>query len=175
MRLPADRTQKFVFSAVLCGIALALSLVDAAISSTIPLPGFKLGLANIVSLFALYTLGLPWALMICLARSLLTALLSGNLTMLAFSLMGGIASILVMWVLIRFLSMIKVSVAGAITHNCMQVLAAVLWTSTPQTVYYLPILIAAGALSGFAMGVVCKLVIGRMKMPVRAGRTGIEI
>lgn len=151
------KTRKLVVAAVLCGLALALSLVDSAVSSFIPfLPGFKLGLANIVSLFALYSLGLPYTLLICVVRSALAAMLSGNITMLFFSLAGGIASILVMFALKKAMGIIKVSVTGAITHNILQVLVAIVLTATPQTLYYLPILIAVGAASGFAMGVLCK-------------------
>lgn len=166
MRLPADKTHRFILAAVLCGIALALSLIDTAVSSLIPvLPGFKLGLANIVSLFALYALGLPYALMICVVRSLITALLSGNLTMLFFSLAGGIASILVMRLLQYRLSVVKVSVCGGVTHNLLQVAAAAIITTTPQVSYYLPALIVAGAISGFAMGLICTLLFRRMHIP----------
>ncbi len=158
MRSAGD-TKRLVLAAVLTALALALSLVDSAVSSAIPfLPGAKLGLANIVSLYALYALGLPYALLICVARCVLTALFSGNITMLVFSLAGGLASILVMFVLKRFASIIKASVAGGITHNIMQVGVAALITATPQTVYYLPLLIAAGAISGFLMGLACGLV-----------------
>lgn len=158
MRSPAD-TKKLVLAAVLTALALALSLADSAVSSAIPfLPGAKLGLANIVSLYALYSLGLPYTLLICVARCVLTALFSGNITMLAFSLAGGVISILVMFALKGFISVIKVSVAGGITHNIMQVGVAALVTATPQTAYYLPPLIAAGAVSGFLMGLLCCLV-----------------
>ncbi len=166
MQLPADGTRKFVFASVLCGIALALSLIDSAISSAIfPLPGFKLGLANIVSLFAIYTLGFSYAFLILVVRSLVTALLSGNVTMLFFSLAAGAASIVVMWLLVGRLSIIKTSVTGSVCHNAVQVAVAMVITSTPQVAYYMPILIAAGTLSGFAMGALCTLIIRRLKIP----------
>ena len=165
MRLPDSRVEKFILAAILTGMALALSLIDSAISSLIPiLPGFKIGLANIVSIFALYYLGLSYSLMICVARSLLAGIFSGNLTMILFSLAGGIASIIVMFLLMRRISQIKVSVTGGIVHNMMQVAVAVLVTSTPQVVYYLPVLIAAGAVSGFFMGLLCRLVFVRLKL-----------
>ncbi|HBU11551.1 MAG TPA: heptaprenyl diphosphate synthase [Clostridiales bacterium] len=155
-----SKTRKFVLAAVLCGVALALSLADTMLSSAVAfLPGLKLGLANIVSLYALMTLGLPYAMLIVLARSLLAALFSGNLTMLFFSAAGGAVSLLVMCLLLRALSVIKVSVMGGVTHNLMQVLVAVFITSTPQAAYYLPVLAAAGAVSGFFMGVLCKLLL----------------
>lgn len=160
-----NKTSKFVLAAVLCGIALALSLIDGAISSLLPLPGFKLGLANVVSLFALYSLGLPWAALICVVRSLLTAMLSGNMTMLLFSLAGGLLSLLVMFLLFKKLSLIKTSVVGGVAHNLAQLAAAALLTATPQVGYYLPVLALTGAVCGFFIGVVCVLVFSRLNMP----------
>lgn len=171
MQLQDNRsaTSKFVLSAVLCGIALALSLIDGAVSSLLPLPGFKLGLANVVSLFALIYLGGGYATLICVVRCLLTALLSGNITMLFFSLGGGLVSLLVMFLFIKRLSLIKVSVLGGITHNLMQLLAAALLTATPQVSYYLPFLLLTGAVCGFFVGILTGLVLNRVKSPYGSG------
>ncbi|MEG1473697.1 MAG: Gx transporter family protein [Christensenella sp.] len=163
--LQDNKTSKFIFAAVLCGIALALSLLDGSISSLLPLPGFKLGLANAVSLFALYYLGLSWSVLICIARSFLTAMLSGNMTMLFFSLAGGLLSIIIMYALKKHLSIIKVSVVGGIAHNLAQLSVAALLTSTPQISYYLPMLVLTGTLCGFFIGVLCSLVFTRLKLP----------
>lgn len=165
MALQDHKTSRFVLAAVLCGIALALSLLDGALSSLLPLPGFKLGLANVVSLFALCCLGLPWALLICIARSLLAAMLSGNMTMLFFSLAGGLVSILVMHVALKRLSVIKASVLGGISHNLMQLACAALITATPQVSYYLPVLVLTGTVCGFFVGVLCTLVFQRIRFP----------
>jgi heptaprenyl diphosphate synthase len=157
---PVSGTRGLAVSAVLCGIALALSLVDTAVSSVIPfLPGLKLGLANIVSLYALRALGPRYALAIVALRCLLAALLSGNMTMLAFSLAGGACSLAVMFALARFLSVVKVSVTGALAHNLAQLGVTALYASTPQLGYYLPVLVGMGAASGFAMGVICGLLL----------------
>lgn len=166
MALQDNRTSRFVLSAVLCGIALALSLLDGAVSSLLPLPGFKLGLANVVSLFALCCLGLPWALLICVVRSLLTAMLSGNMTMLFFSLAGGVVSILVMYLALKYLSVIKTSVLGGISHNLMQLAAAAVVTATPQVSYYFPVLVLTGTVCGFFVGALCTLVFRRIRLPV---------
>ncbi len=157
-----NKTSKFILSAVLCGVALALSLLDGAVSALLPLPGFKLGLANIVSLFALYYLGAPYAVLICIVRSLLAAIFGGNLTMLFFSLAGGLLSILIMLVFLRRLSLIKVSVLGGVTHNLAQLVIAGLLTATPQVSYYLPVLVLMGTVCGFCMGLLCKLVFSRL-------------
>lgn len=168
MALRDNKTSRFVLAAVFCGLALALSLLDGAVSSLLPLPGFKLGLANVVSLLALLTLGLPWTLLICLVRSLLAAALSGNLTMLFFSLAGGVVSILIMRFAQKRLSVIKTSVLGGVSHNLMQLVCAALLTATPQVSYYVPVLVLTGTVCGFFVGVLCTLVSRRLRLPFAA-------
>lgn len=168
MALRDNKTSRFVLAAVFCGLALALSLLDGAVSSLLPLPGFKLGLANVVSLLALLTLGLPWTLLICLVRSLLAAALSGNLTMLFFSLAGGVVSILIMRLAQKRLSVIKTSVLGGVSHNLMQLVCAALLTATPQVSYYVPVLVLTGTVCGFFVGVLCTLVSRRLRLPFAA-------
>ena len=168
MALRDNKTSRFVLAAVFCGLALALSLLDGAVSSLLPLPGFKLGLANVVSLLALLTLGLPWTLLICLVRSLLAAMLSGNMAMLFFSLAGGLVSILIMYFALKRLSVIKASVLGGISHNLMQLACAALLTATPQVSYYLPVLVLTGTMCGFFVGVLCALVFRRIRFPFAA-------
>jgi len=157
---------RFVLSALLIGIALVLSLVDTAVSSAIPfLPGFKLGIANVATLFALYYLGVRETLIISVARCLLAALMSGALTMLFFSLAGGLLSLAVMALLKNRVSMVKVSVAGGIAHNMAQAAVAFFLTATPQVSYYIPPLVLLGAVSGFFIGLLCSVVLQRM-MPI---------
>lgn len=164
MLIQADRQKKLILSAVLTALALILSLVDASLSSMLPIiPGAKLGLANIVTLFAVYALGLPYALMITVIRGLLTALMSGNITMLLFSLGGGITAVFIMFALKNFLSIVKVSVCAGIAHNLMQLLAAVIVTDTLNVIYYAPVLICAGALCGFLTGALVCVVLRRLK------------
>ena len=170
MALQDHKTSRFVLAAVLCGIALALSLLDGAVSSLLPLPGLKLGLANVVSLFALCCLGLPWALLICLVRSLLAAMLSGNMAMLFFSLAGGLVSILIMYFALKRLSVIKASVLGGISHNLMQLACAALLTATPQVSYYLPVLVLTGTMCGFSWACCVRSSSGGYDFPLRPFR-----
>ncbi len=150
--------------ALLTGLALALSLVDTAVSSWIPfLPGFKLGIANIVTIFALYTLGFRDALAINIIRCFLSAMLSGFVTMLFFSLAGGLLSLFVMALLKKRVSMVKVSVSGGIAHNLAQAAVAAMLTVTPQVSYYIPFLVISGAVSGFFTGVLCSLLVFHLK------------
>ena len=150
------RSRTLVLAGVLTAVALALSLIDAAVSSLLAfLPGFKLGLANTVSLYALYVLGLPWALAICVVRCVLTAVYSGQATMFLFSILGGIGSVLIMGTLRQHLSVLKVSMVGGVTHNLLQLAAAALITGTASIGSYLPVLIALGTVTGFLIGWLC--------------------
>ena len=123
-------TRQLTLCGVLTTLALALSVAENQIPLTmaIPIPGIKLGLANIVTVFALYALGPAQAILILLARCTLGALFAGNMNALLFSLMGGMAAMGMMILLsrLRALSVYGVSVGGAAAHNCGQVAAAVL-------------------------------------------------
>lgn len=155
---------RIVLAALLTGLALALSLVDTAVSSAIPfLPGFKLGIANIVTMFALYYLGFRETLIINIIRCVLSALLSGFVTMLFFSLAGGLLSLFIMAFLKKRISMVKVSVSGGIAHNMAQAAVAAVLTATPQVSYYIPFLVISGAVSGFFIGVLCSALMLRLR------------
>ena len=158
-----NRIRYLVLSGILTALALALSLIDTAVSSLLAfLPGFKLGLANIVSLFALYYMGLPWALLICIVRCLLGAVFAGQITMFLFSVLGGVGSLLVMRAFRSRLSILKVSMCGGVTHNLLQLMTSALITATGSVIVYLPVLIVLGTVTGFLMGWICALVFRRL-------------
>ncbi len=152
------KTKNLTTMAILTALALALSWIERMIplELVIPLPGVKLGLANTVTLFALYQLNLPAALLILIARCLLTALFSGNMTGLAFSLTGGLISMLVMALArrSRHLSAYGVSVLGAAGHNCGQILVAMILMHSLYIWGYLPYLLLIGTACGVATGAV---------------------
>lgn len=151
-------TKQLTLCAVLTAMALALSYMENffPLFVAIPLPGIKLGLANIVTLFALYALGNGQALMILLARCCLGALFAGNMNALFFSLLGGVTAMLVMICLsrVKVLSIYGVSIGGAAAHNCGQVAAAVLTLGNPAPLYYLPVLLGVSLLTGTLTGLI---------------------
>lgn len=170
MRTP-DSSRRLALAGILTALALALSLADTAVSSLLAfLPGFRLGLANIVSLVALYILGLPWALAISIARCVLTAAFSGQVTMFLFSIMGSVGSILVMALLSRHVSVLKVSMSGGVTHNLLQLAAAALVTATAGIAGYLPVLIALGTLTGFLTGYLAARLLPPLQRLADSGR-----
>ena len=151
-------TKQLTLCAVLTAMALALSYQEnfLPLSLAIPIPGVKLGLANIVTVFALYVLGPGQAMLILLARCLLGAVFAGNMNALIFSLLGGVSAMLVMIGLSRWrrLSVYGVSVGGAAAHNCGQVAAAVLTLGNTAPLYYLPILLGVSLFTGALTGLV---------------------
>lgn len=151
-------TRQLTLCGVLTTLALALSVAENQIPLTmaIPIPGIKLGLANIVTVFALYALGPAQAILILLARCTLGALFAGNMNALLFSLMGGMAAMGMMILLsrLRALSVYGVSVGGAAAHNCGQVAAAVLTLGNTAPLYYLPVLLGVSLFTGAFTGLV---------------------
>lgn len=149
-------TKQLTLCALLTAMALALSYLENLFPLTlaIPVPGVKLGLANIVTLFALYALGPGQALLILLARCVLGGLFAGNLNALIFSLLGAFSALGTMLFLSRRrgLSVYGVSVGGAAAHNCGQIAAAVLTLGSAAPLYYLPVLLAVSLLTGGLTG-----------------------
>ncbi len=149
-------TRQLTLCALLTALALALSYLENLfpLSLAIPIPGVKLGLANIVTVFALYALGPGEALLILLARCFLGALFAGNMNALIFSLLGGLCAMTAMVLLSRRrgLSLYGVSIGGAAAHNCGQIAAAMLSLGRSAPLYYLPVLLLVSLLTGGLTG-----------------------
>jgi len=149
----------------LLSMLLALALICSYVESLIPfyfgVPGVKLGLTNIVVLFALYLLGGKEAFAISIMRIFLTAFLFGNLFSLAYSLAGGILSFIVMLLLKKYvkLNLLSVSVAGGISHNLGQLIIAAILVENYHVFYYMTVLFVSGAVTGFLIGIICREVL----------------
>ena len=152
--------------AVLTALALALSVAEGLVPLTVifPLPGLRLGLANLVTVYALCRLSGREALLILAARCLLGSLVGGNLTALAFSLTGGLLALAVMAALVRcpFLSLFGVSIAGAAAHNTGQILAALAVLQTQAPLVYLPPLLLCSLVTGAVTGGISTLLVRRV-------------
>ena len=151
-------TRQLTLCAMLTAMALALSYLENffPLSAAIPIPGIKLGLANIVTVFALYALGPGQAMLILLARCVLGAVFAGNLNALLFSPLGGVTAMGTMILLSRSrrFSVYGVSIGGAAAHQCGQVAAAVLALGNTAPCYYLPVLLGVSLLTGALTGLV---------------------
>ena len=159
-------TKQLTLCGILTTLALALSVAENQIplSLAIPIPGIKLGLANIVTVFALYELGAVPALVILFARCGLGSLFAGNVSALLFSMLGGLCAMLVMIGLkhCRKLSIYGVSIGGAAAHNIGQMAAAIITLGNTMVLGYLPFLLAVSLLTGTLTGFVAALLFRAM-------------
>ncbi len=148
---------------LLTALALALSYAESLLPSP-GVPGVKLGLPNLVVVFALYRLGTVDAWALSLARVLLASVLFGNGVGLAYSMAGAVLSLSVMCLLKKSgrFSETGVSVAGGVAHNAGQVLVAVLLLETTRLAWYLPVLCLSGTVAGVLIGVVSALLVKRV-------------
>jgi heptaprenyl diphosphate synthase len=172
------RTKYSARRIALLGALLALSLVLSVVESMLgallplPIPGVKLGLANIISMFLLAYFSLASALAVGILRTLLASLFTGGFGMFLYSAPGAVVSILVMYAamtLIKPLSIAGVSMTGACAHNVMQVVVAVLTTGEINLFYYAFILLLVGAVSGTITGIVARVSFGRAAKALNVG------
>jgi heptaprenyl diphosphate synthase len=152
--------------ALLTAIALTIFMVEAQIPAPVPVPGIKLGLSNIVTMFAVFVLGGKEALAILFARVFLGAVFSGQFSTVFYSAAGGLLAWLTAVGLKRILTPAQIWVAGcigAIAHSVGQMAVAVLLTGTPGLVIYLPVMILCGIVSGLFTGLCAQLLVNRGK------------
>ena len=158
------KAKKVSLCAVLIALALALSYTERFIplQLIVPLPGIKLGLANIVTLVALYLFKTKYAYMILIPRCVLGAVFGGGITGLLFSLCGGVLALAVMAQTRKcaLFSVYGVSIFGAAAHNVGQILMAWVLMGS-NVVFYLPVLILSGTVAGVVIGVVAALLVKR--------------
>ena len=154
-------TARLTRLALLTAIALTIFMVEAQLPVLVPIQGVKLGLANIVTVFALYRLGAPEALAILLVRCALGGLFAGNVSALLFSTLGGLCAMGVMILLRRWrrLSVYGVSIGGAAAHNIGQMAAAVITLGSTMVLGYLPFLLAVSLFTGTLTGFVTALLL----------------
>ncbi|MGN1133826.1 MAG: Gx transporter family protein [Oscillospiraceae bacterium] len=152
---------------ILTALALIFSYVEALIPLNFGIPGIKLGLANLVVLVGLYFLDWKDVCIISFLRISLAGLLFGSGMSLIFSLSGGILSLAAMIFIkkSRIFSVYGVSVCGGVTHNIGQICAALAVTRTTVVLFYLPVLIIAGVVTGFVMGFIASKLFCIKKIP----------
>lgn len=152
------KTKKIAVCAILTALALGLSYVERfiPINMVIQLPGVKLGLANIVTLLAIYFLGNQYSVLILVTRCMLGSLFGGGLTALVFSLTGGLLALAVMLIArhIGGISIYGVSVLGAAAHNVGQIAAAAVMLGSLYVVAYLPFLLIVAVVTGLITGAI---------------------
>lgn len=151
------------------GVFVALALIFSYVESLIPfhigIPGVKLGLANLIVVIALYKMDVKSAFLLSVTRVILAGFIFGNLFSILYSLAGGVLSLSIMAVMKKNqgFSVIGVSIAGGVFHNVGQLLVAMVVVETYSVVYYLPVLLIAGLVTGFVIGIAASEMLKRLK------------
>ena len=159
------KTAKITFLGLFTAVALVLSFLESLIPNIVPIPGFKLGLANFAVLLALYIFGFKEAIIVDLCRIILAALLFGSFFSFWYALTGAVFALnieLIIKKTDRF-SPIGVSVFGAIFHNLGQFMVAVILIRSFGIMYYLPFTLLFCVLSGALNGYLVLILKDRLK------------
>lgn len=148
-------TRKITTVALLSALAIILGIIDSYIPSLIP--GWKIGLANIVILLCLINYGIIESLFISLIRVFIVSIFASSLFSMSFfmSLAGAISSLLIMWILVKFikrLHLVTISIIGSLIHSLTQVLVGIIYIGNNVLLYYLPLLFLISIGSGLLIG-----------------------
>ena len=158
------KTKKLTLLGLLSAIALTIFMVEAQIPPVVPLPGVKLGLANIVTVFAVFALGPKEGAAVLFVRIFLGAVFAGNFSTIFYSASGGALAIGATILLRKILKENQLWVAGcigAVAHSIGQMAMAVILTGTPGLVVYLPVMVAVSILTGAFTGLCAQYLVNR--------------
>lgn len=156
--------KKAAYMGMFTALAFVFSYLEFLIPINLGIPGVKLGLANLVTIVALYIMGIKEACTLSLARIVLNSFTFGNPAAMLYSLAGGFLSLLAMAAAqkIKLFSVTGVSVLGGVFHNLGQILAAALVVENAKLLYYFPVLVLSGTLAGTVIGILAAMVIKRL-------------
>ena len=149
------KTKKLAFMALLTAMALTIFVIEAQIPAPVPIPGVKLGLANIITLTAMVLLGRKEAGVVLFLRIVMGAMFAGNPSTIIYSAAGGFLAYLAMCLLVGIIPENRLwltSAISAVCHNAGQLLACVLIVKTPGVLVYAPALMASGIITGLFTG-----------------------
>ncbi len=156
------KIKRLTVLAMLSTIALTIFMVEAQLPGLVPVPGIKLGLANIVTVFTVFRFRGRDGALVLLARIFLGAVFAGNFSTVFYSLAGGGLAVLVTVGLKRILTERQLWVAGAlgaIAHSIGQMAVAVLLTGTPGLLIYLPVMVLCSIVTGVFTGLCAQILL----------------
>ena len=162
----SEKVRKLTELAVLTAVSLIIFVIELQIPNPFPIPGIKLGLANIITVYAVYHYKAHEVAAMVAVRLLLGAVFSGNFMALIYSASGAFLCLVGMLLLRRFIDekhLWIASVLGAVLHNTGQMAAALIVTRTAQLLLYYPFLIVSGCLAGAFTGSCAQSVTTRLK------------
>ena len=160
------KTKKLAFMSLLTAIALTIFMIENQIPAPVPIPGVKLGLANIITLVTMVILGRREAGAVLLVRIIMGSIFAGSPSTLIYSMAGGILAYLVMCLTISLFNEKQlwiVSALSAIAHNAGQLMACALIVKTPGVMAYAPILAVSGVITGVFTGFAAMYLIRALK------------
>lgn len=161
------KTQKLTFISLFVAQGLVLYMVERMIPVPFITPGAKLGLTNIITLLALYMFDFKDVFLIIVLRIILSTFLGGGLSTFLYSMAGGLLSFLAMYFIKKIgkdeVSIIGVSIVGAVFHNVGQIIVAALVIENAMIVVYLPVLAIAALGTGFFVGLTSKYLLPFIK------------
>ena len=165
MRRTSFDTKKMVTLSALIAVAMILSYLESLIPAFVAVPGVKMGLSNIATVFTLYALGWPYAICVSLLRVILSALLFPNAVAFIYSFSGAALALIIMILLKKLdsFSSVGVSVAGGVGHNAGQIIAACIVMKTSSIALYFIPLVISGTISGILIGLVAGMLVERIK------------
>ena len=158
------KTRKLTTLGLLTAIALTIFMVENQIPALVPVPGVKLGLANIVTVFTVFALSPKDGILVLCARVFLGAVFAGNFSTIFYSAAGGLLAILATIGLKKILKQNQLWVAGcvgAIAHSIGQMAMAILLLGTPSLIVYLPVMIAVSIITGLFTGFSAQYLVNR--------------
>lgn len=160
-----SKATRVAYTGMLVALAFVLSYVEALIPISLGVPGVKMGLANLVVMVALYTLGAGQAFVLSMVRIVLVGFTFGSMASMMYSLAGGLLSFVVMAIAKRLdlFSQKGVSILGGVFHNIGQILMAMAVVENGKLIYYLPVLLIFGVLAGIAIGIVASMITKRIQ------------
>lgn len=163
--------------ALLTTIALIIFIVELRIPNLIPIPGVKLGLANIVTVYAMYHCTAKETMLIVFARILLGSIFGGNISAIFYSLGGAILYLAGMLLLRRVIDEKYIwicSILGAVLHNIGQIVVAVVMMRTTAVMSFLPFLMVSGCIAGAFTGICAQILLARLKFTNNSGRADVS-
>ena len=165
MKDSTKKSRKIAYYGMFAALALVMSYAEQFIPVPVPVPGVKPGLANIVILLALYTMDEKSAFAISVVRVIVASLLFSGMAGFFYSIAGAMLSLGVMILFKRkdFMGVPGVSVAGGISHNAGQILVACAVLENIRIMYYLPVLMISGIITGFFTGLAAKAALRVLK------------
>lgn len=158
------KTKRLTELSLLTAIALIIFVVELRIPNLLPIPGVKLGLANIITVYAVYHFKAKETAMIIFVRILLGSIFAGNPSALIYSFSGAVLCLLGMLAVRRIIPENKIwlsSVIGAVFHNTGQIIAAICVMRTFSVATYYPILIVTGTIAGYFTGLTAQFILQR--------------